>query len=66
VFRPLPDIAIKFWDVPLAWTRCETRGKPGPFVLLRFETFYEAVVLPKLNGVAINRNFCQPPRLILI
>lgn len=33
---------------------------------LWFKTFYEAVGLPKLNGVAINGDFCEPPRLFLI
>ena len=31
-----------------------------------FKTFYEAVGLPKLNGVAINGDFCEPSRLVLI
>jgi hypothetical protein len=35
-------------------------------LLLWFKTFYEAVGLPKLNGVAINGYFCEPPRLLLI
>jgi hypothetical protein len=35
-------------------------------LMLWFETFYEAVGLPKLNGVAINGDFCEPPRLFLI
>jgi hypothetical protein len=34
--------------------------------MLWFETFYEAVGLPKLNGVAVNGYFCEPPRLLLI
>ena len=34
--------------------------------MLWLKTFYEAVGLPKLNGVAINGNFCEPPRLLLI
>jgi hypothetical protein len=34
--------------------------------MLWFKTFYEAVGLPKLNGVAINGDFCEPPRLFLI
>ena len=34
--------------------------------MLWFKAFYEAVGLPKLNGVAINGNFCKPPRLLLI
>jgi hypothetical protein len=34
--------------------------------LLWFKAFYEAVGLPKLNGVAINGDFCEPPRLLLI
>ena len=34
--------------------------------MLWFKTFYEAVGLPKLNGVAINGDFCEPPRLLLI
>jgi hypothetical protein len=33
--------------------------------MLWFKTFYEAVGLPKLNGVAINGDFCEPPRLFL-
>ena len=28
--------------------------------------FYEAVGLPKLNGVAINRDLSEPPRFFLI
>ena len=35
-------------------------------LMLWFKTFYEAVGLPKLNGVAINGDFCEPPRLFLI
>jgi hypothetical protein len=34
--------------------------------MLCLKTFYEAVGLPKLNGVAINGDFCEPPRLLLI
>ena len=34
--------------------------------MLLFKTFYEAVGLPKLNGVAINGGFCEPSRLPLI
>jgi len=34
--------------------------------MLWLKTFYEAVGLPKLNGVAINGDFCEPPRLLLI
>ena len=50
-------------------------SKPLPFacaaaasaaLLLWFKTFYEAVGLPKLNGVAINGDFCEPPRLLRI
>src|SRR5688572_18843242 len=35
-------------------------------LLLLFEPLYQAVGLPKLNGVAINSNFCKPPRLLLV
>jgi hypothetical protein len=45
--------------------QCETTELRA-FFLLRFETFYEAIELPKFNGVAINRNFCKPPGLYLI
>lgn len=34
--------------------------------MLWLKPFYEAVHLPKLNGVAINGDFCEPPRLLLI
>jgi hypothetical protein len=34
--------------------------------MLWLKTFNEAVGLPKLNGVAINGDFCEPPRLFLI
>jgi hypothetical protein len=34
--------------------------------MLWLEPFYEAVRLPKLNCVAINGDFCEPPRLLLI
>jgi hypothetical protein len=34
--------------------------------MLWLKPFYEAVNLPKLNGVAINGDFCEPPRLLLI
>ena len=34
--------------------------------MLRFEPFYEAVGLPKLNSVAINDDFCESPRLSFI
>ena len=34
--------------------------------MLWLKTFYEAVGLPKFNGVAINGDFCEPPRLLLI
>ena len=34
--------------------------------MLWLKTFYEAVGLPKLNGVAINGDFCEPPRFVLI
>jgi len=33
---------------------------------LMFKSFYEAVGLPKLNGVAINGDLCEPPRFFLI
>ena len=32
-------------------------------LMLWFKPFYEAVSLPKLNGVAIKGDFCEPPRL---
>ena len=35
-------------------------------LLLWLKPFYEAVGLPKLNGVAINGDFCEPPRFVLI
>jgi hypothetical protein len=34
--------------------------------MLWFKTFYEAVGLPKLDGVAVNGDFCEPPRFFLI
>ena len=34
--------------------------------MLWLKPFYEAVGLPKLNSVAINDDFCEPPRLLLI
>ena len=34
--------------------------------MLWLKTFYEAVGLPKLNGVPINGDFCEPSRLVLI
>jgi hypothetical protein len=34
--------------------------------MLWLKPIYEAVGLPKLNGVAINGDFCEPPRLFLI
>ena len=34
--------------------------------MLWLKTLYEAVGLPKLKGVAINGNFCERPRLLLI
>jgi hypothetical protein len=34
--------------------------------VLWLKPFYEAVGLPKLNGMAINGNFCEPSRLVLI
>ena len=35
-------------------------------LMLWFKTFYETLSLPKLNGVAINGDFCEPPRFVLI
>src|SRR5215210_7649621 len=35
-------------------------------LLLWFEPLYEALGLPKLNGMAINSNFCKSPRLLLV
>ena len=34
--------------------------------MLWLEPFYEAAGLPKLNGVAINRDLSEPPRFFLI
>jgi hypothetical protein len=34
--------------------------------MLWLKPFYEAVGLPKLNGVAINGDFCGLPRFFLI
>jgi len=34
--------------------------------MLWLKTFNEAVGLPKLNGVAINGDFCEPPRFFLV
>ena len=35
-------------------------------LMLWFKTFYETLSLPKLNGVAINGDFCEPPRFFHI
>jgi hypothetical protein len=34
--------------------------------MLWLKPIYKAVGLPKLNGVAINGDFCEPSRLVLI
>jgi hypothetical protein len=62
VARPEPDVNFPN-------TVAETRY-PGPAteaaLMLWFKTVFEAVSLPKLNGVANQRRFCAPPRFLLI
>src|SRR5829696_3050553 len=64
---PLCSMVRQVWHAPpVPSSTRHSNPKFSWLLLLWFEPLYETLGLPKLNGMAINRNFCKPPRLLLV